>query len=248
MQSGWQSRGACPEANLSPPGSSDLERRDATNACVVHASPNERKQSMALTAKKVARPRVEPREPGPRSRGLRASARRDICGAGGSLPGAVARVLAQIRPRRGSSRPCASASGRQKPRPEAPPPSSSPSPSTLATHQASLAWLASWRPPSKSRNPTSRPTLRKTESTSGACSATKFLSADSSRCGEVGAVVDKRTHFGRKNDEADGLTERQERDEFHRLRGVVDERAEALRPGDDRTPIESDADDQRPRV
>ena len=95
-----------------------------------------------------------------------------------------------------SSRRCASVSGQQKRRPEVPPPSSSPSPSTLATHQASLAWLAGCQPPSKRRNPTRRLTLRKRESTSGACSATKFLSADSSKRGEARAVVDKRPHFG----------------------------------------------------
>ncbi len=54
---------------------------------------------------------------------------------------------------------------------------------TLAMHQASLAWLAGWRPPSKRRQPTRRPTLRKTERTPSAFSATKVLRADSSRCG-----------------------------------------------------------------
>ena len=50
--------------------------------------------------------------------------------------------------------------------------------------------------PFEEPQPTNRPRLRKTESTSGVCSATKFLSADSSRCGATRAVVDKRTHFG----------------------------------------------------
>ena len=56
---------------------------------------------------------------------------------------------------------------------------------------ANLGWLAGWRPPPKSRHPTSRPRLRKAESTSGACSATKFLSADLRHRSEARAVVAK---------------------------------------------------------